>query len=395
MDVLIPLAATSNNDFLELKIALRSLAQCSDVGTIYVITKADIQWIQNVKIVPIDDPYTNNKDKNLIRKIHLTLQMFPEITDFVIWMDDFVVTKPIALNEIPDIYNNRGLGSFTKVGLTKWQARLKNTLEIFKLFNKDVSCNWDAHVPIKLNSEKILQGLNNISYLAPGCNFTLCTLLANICDKTKDKAIDQDSVKCTCESAKYVLDTSKLFIGYNDVAFNNGLKDKLLVLFHDKSRYEKTTISTNNCINIFVSNVSNKDKLVNLINAYDKPVMLFSWDDETDKTIAGMNVPIAFNADLAVNSKFLLASMTSTYTILYDGSKDYDINYINSCFDTDITNAALLYDVNNHKGIVNNTILGNQYEQCCTTKDLFSLIDTLVEEVKPIILVRENGPKEL
>ena len=389
MDILLPLAATSNNNFLELKLALRSIATCSDVDNIYVITTADIPWIQNVKLVRIDDPYTNNKDKNLIRKVQLTLQMYPEITDFVIWMDDFIAARPMSLRCIPDVYNNRSLASFSNDNLSKWQRRLKFTLSVFQLSGKDVSCNWDSHVPMRFNSAKVLSGLEDIDCYSGGANYTLYTLLANLCDKDRQKAVSQDLVKCTCESSEFNLNWDKLFIGYNDKAFNNGLSDRLLEKFPNKSRYEKELIQPNSLVNIFVANLTDAESFKRMLTAYTRHTMIFSWDTVSDCELSKLDVSYIASNELSTQSKLLFANMLSKYSILYDGVYEYPVNYLETSLNEDADTSAIIYEPDKHRGIVNNYFL-LKTGITCTDSNLFNLIDTLTVTVKPSIIIREN-----
>ena len=142
VDILIPLGSgsISNND--ELKLALRSIDKYTDVNRVFIITTEIIPWLTNVNIVRVPDMYTNNKDKNLITKIVRTLEEYPDIDDFAFWTDDNIVTKPLKLAELPNVYNTRGLSYFKAIkDRSKWQNRLYNTLTILNLLGYDVSCN--------------------------------------------------------------------------------------------------------------------------------------------------------------------------------------------------------------------------------------------------------------
>ena len=391
MDVLIPLAESSSNNFLELKLALRSLAKCSDVGTIYIITTGKIPWIRDVKIVPIDDPIVNNKDKNLIRKVELTLQQFPEITDFVLWSDDYIVTKPISLNDLPDVYNNRTIETLTNISnRTKWQNRLLWTLTTLKMMNKDLGCNWDSHTPLKLNREKVLDGLDHVMYMSNGANFTLCTLLAALCDKTREHGVLQDFVKCTCESPDFVLNLDKLLVGYNDKAFNNGLKELLLRQFPDKSKYELETVDVNSALCILASNLTDLDTFKRIINGVNKHIVVFTCDATTKTTLLNSGINTIDVSDLSISNTFLLAKLISEYAILYDGLFTYPNTYINECLKDTIENVCLIYEPSKHKGIVNNILLTIKNIHSIQETDLFTAIERIADTVTPIIVIREN-----
>ena len=390
MDILIPLAATSNNGFLELKIALRSIAQCSDVGNIYIITQAKIPWLKNVIVVPIDDPFTDNKDKNLIRKVHLTLQQYPEIKDFVLFTDDYVITKPVSLNDIPDVYNSRTLANLRSVNNTKWQNRLKFTLSIMQLMGKDVSCNWDSHTPMRFNSEKILNGLENIDYLSGGANFTLCTLLANLCDKTKENGVLQDTVKSTCESQHFRIEWDKLFVGYNDSAFLHGLKEVLLARFPDKSIYESDHAYYVGPVAVFLTNVSDTTQLVKCIKNSYNPVILLPWDHISSSAVSKLKEHIVQRYDLSSHNFLIIAKLLASYSVLFDGSVAYDENYLFNCISEDATRATIIYEPGKHKGIVNNILVSLDDLNKVQDEELTQVFEYLADNVKPSIIIKDE-----
>lgn len=395
MDVLIPLAPTSPNNFLELRLALRSLEQCTDVGTVYIITTAKIYWLQNAKIVTIDDPFTDNKDKNLIRKIHLTLQQHPEIQDFVLFTDDYIITRPISLNDIPDVYNNRTLDNLRSAKNTKWQNRLKFTLTVMRAMGKDVSCNWDSHTPLRLNREKVLDGLAEFDYTSGGANFTLCTFLANLCDKTKENGVLQDLVKSTCESSTFTVDWNKLLIGYNDAAFNNGLKEILLNKFNKKSIYENSNACYGGPVVVFLTNVTNTNQLTTCIRNAKYPIILLPWDSVSEKAIKGLKQTSIHRYGLSAHNTLMLAKLMAAYSVLFDGNYSYDDFYLDNYVSETAEVSAVIYEPSVHKGIVNNTLLRSEDMVEVPDATLIEVFEHLVDNIRPSILVRENELKEL
>lgn len=390
MDVLIPLAATSNNNFLELKLALRSLVQCKDVGTVYVITTGNIPWLQNAVVVKIDDPCTNNKDKNLIRKVQLTLQLYPEIQDFVLFTDDYIITKPISLKDLPDVYNSRGLDQVKAYANTKWQRRLLFTLNIMRLLGKDVSCNWDSHTPIRLNRDRILDGLSTIDYLSAGANFTICTLFANLCNKSKSNGVLQEAVKSTCESSVFTVDWDKLLIGYNDAAFNNGLREILVDHFNIKSMYENDRSSYAGPVVLFTSNITNVSNLLDCVRHATRQVIVFPWDDVSENNVKDTGLSVVQRCGLSAHSVLTLAKLMSDYCMLFDGAHTYDVKYIENYVSDVAETTAVIYDPANYKGIVNNTFLTiddiNTVPDVCLTE----VIDYLTETIKPSIIIKDE-----
>ena len=395
MDVILPLVATSTNEYLELKIALRSLSQCSDVGKVYIVTTGYIPWIQNAVIVPIDDPVKDNKDKNLIRKIQLTLQKYPEITDFVLWMDDFVITQPMSLNDIPDVYNNRGLDLLSKLPVrTKWQERLLWTLKIFKFVGKSTDYNWDSHVPMRFNSEKVLKGLEMMDYMSSGANFTLFTLLANLCDKVKANGVLQDVVKFTCEGpVNLPIDWSKLFVGFNDKSFNAGLKTQLIEHFTEKSKYEASVLTVTDTVSAFVTNCTSTDRLFELMLNSKKRIITFPWDDVSKNTLVGSNMScIPYNGPaLNVINMFNLSKLMSKYCIIYDGKHQYNDTYISDCLTDSADSLAVSYDPKNMSGIVNNSLVSaTDVLKLANITDLNEFMLQLADLSRPSVIIKDE-----
>ena len=345
VDILIPIGTGSKNNNAELRLALRSIAKHTDVNRVFIITTAEIPWLQNVNIVKVGDPYTNNKDKNLINKVIKTLQQNPDIDDFVFWSDDQVITKDIKLADLPKVYNNRSLDFFNGLEKkSKWQRRLMDTLSILKLIKYDVSCNWEAHVPELYNSKKILEGIANIAWEGAAGNYTICTLFAYLCGYRKELGVNQEEVKNTYESFNPNVKFDKLYIGYNDTGFSSGVRKALFKHFKDTCKYESsscdfdrsgTYVGALKRVSILAKNVNdnNIDKFCNDIK-YDGDKVIFALDTASYKIIKDNALPVCYipckdNVDLITFTHALnVAKYLSNYCVVLDGDYAYPDNYI-------------------------------------------------------------------
>ena len=334
VDILIPLGSgsISNND--ELKLALRSIDKYTDVNRVFIITTEIIPWLTNVNIVRVPDMYTNNKDKNLITKIVRTLEEYPDIDDFAFWTDDNIVTKPLKLAELPNVYNTRGLSYFKAIkDRSKWQNRLYNTLTILNLLGYDVSCNWDAHTPALYNRQKILDGIKSIDWAGSAGNYTISTFFAYLCGFKKDNAIVQDEAKRTYEHPPKEVTFDKLFIGFNDNGFLGNLREALFKEFDEPSKYELKGPLHNNKTGVLVKNV-NKDNVSNILKIINNVEVVIALDDTSYNTLKNNDIHVSYIPTTGLNILQIVkvalnvASCLVEYCAIIDGNYNYKDNYI-------------------------------------------------------------------
>lgn len=192
-------------------------------------------------MVPFDDSIKDNKDANLFNKI-LAAANNPDVRqNFVFWSDDQILTDYIDLNQLPIVANNRGYKHFQQTKeLSKWQARMKHTLEVIKQKqNKQLPCNYDSHVPQLYNKTKVKQIFSKVDYnTQPGlCINTIYFGLQKV------KSIDQRKVKHTIEGVQKPLpipSEMSLYIGYDEGAWRSGLALFLLGFFFNPCPYQKS-----------------------------------------------------------------------------------------------------------------------------------------------------------
>ena len=391
-DIIIPLGPGSkfNND--ELRISLRSVEKNLDVDKVYVATTIDIPWLKNAIKVPVDDPWDNNKDKNLIYKVVKTLEMYPEIDKFYFWSDDFVILQPIGSNHI-NIYNDRSLDYFkANPPTTKWQKRLANTLNILKVYGYDASVNWDSHTPLLLSSKDIVSRATLFEYDSFAANYTVCTLLAFINGLTRKDGVHQDLVKVSYESEfKGEIDTRFKYLGHNDLAFSTGLREKLFELFPECSKYEGIEANDSYGVAFLVKNLKNIDILTKIIKNTSLKPFIFPLDSQSAETIATatINATILNTFTDTIPESIRISTTAATalakYSVIIDGNTDYTTTYIKDSID-EVTNASMFIDDADH----NKVLLLNEAVKDVATNTVSTYeeyINKLKSIVKPIIIV--------
>lgn len=241
VDIVIPLSTQSNSDNLQLRLALRSIHRYAmNLGNIFIYTTAQLPWIEGVTIVNFQDSVKDNKDANLFNKL-LAAANNPDIRqNFIFWSDDQVLTDYVSLDCVPIVCNNRGYSYFDDTKkLSKWQERMKNTLQVVKsITQKQLPYNYDAHTPQPYKKSKVIQIFSKLDYnKLPG----LCINTAYYGLQEVD-AVGQANVKHTLEGAKQPLkipSQMKLYLGYNQGAWKCGLSMFLLGFFYQSCPYQK------------------------------------------------------------------------------------------------------------------------------------------------------------
>ena len=236
-DLVIPLGVGSKSDNDELRILLRSAERNAiGLGRVIIPTQAPPKWLRNAIVVSCGDPLQHNKDGNLINKV-LTALVREKVTgDFILAADDNVFCQPVNVSEIPMLYNTKGIGDFDPKG-NRWRVRMLNTMEYLIGQGWPSDRNYETHTPQVFNAQKVLTGMQGIDYVSePG--FGIYSLFR--CVSGEFPNVTQNKCKTTHENvASADAPIDRMFAGYNDSAFLNGLRERLFEMFPDKSRFEE------------------------------------------------------------------------------------------------------------------------------------------------------------
>lgn len=237
VDIVIPLGCGSTHDNWELRMALRSIERfAGNCGSVYIVCDTPPSWVQKVKILYCPDTHKHNKDANIIDKLSAAARL-PELSEkFIFWSDDQIALRRFDAGHLPPVYNRRGYQDFS--GKRIWHRRMRNTLDYLQRQKITVYWNWDAHTPQPMNKKKLLELFAQIDYhTVPG--YCVNTLYFGL--QRTPAQIVQENLKATVEKAAKlaVLPLDKLFLGYNDAAWQGNLPDLLEKFLPDRSRYEK------------------------------------------------------------------------------------------------------------------------------------------------------------
>ena len=236
--ILVPLGNGSRFGNDELRILLRSIDRnVVDAGTVYLMTEHCPEWVDNVVVVPLGDPYTSNKDANLHYKTLTTIERHG-IGRFCWCADDNVFMRPMRLEGMPVVHNHRSYKYFCENNPeSRWRARIRNTFEWAVSRGVFLEHNFEGHVPQLFDGQALVKGMHGVDYTTqPG--LTIYTTWRVVTD-TWHESVDQNEVKTTVETNFIDYKFDKPFLGYNDLGFGSGLREKLLAMFPERSRFEK------------------------------------------------------------------------------------------------------------------------------------------------------------
>ena len=238
IDLIIPLGGGSKSNNDELRLFLRSLEKYGrGIRDVIIVASDPPAWLQNVRIIQMDDPLKHNKDGNIIRKV-LAAATSDDITPEFIWTsDDCVLLSEFDFESLPPVFNGRCKADFPENG-SIWQRRVRRTFEYLESRGLRLSHNYESHTPQRFPTRKLLRAMRNVDYQT-GIGYTINTLFYGLLGITG--GFDQAIFKRTCETESAGKDAqlSRMLCGYNDRAFAGGLRARLFKLFPDKSKYEK------------------------------------------------------------------------------------------------------------------------------------------------------------
>lgn len=240
-DVIIPLGSESASGNDELRILLRSIHRNLDAYPfIHLVTDFCPDWIDRVivDVIPFPDKADDNKDENLIDKTLCAIER-RGLESFVWCADDNVFMRKVKPEAIPVLYNVRGPECFDGAA-SPWSKRVRNTMEYFGL-----DCNFESHAPQFFQCAGIrarkMREIEDKWRGVPGMTVMTCLrCIGYVPKKYVDLIDDQRIFKETAETEDSVagLKFDKMFLGYNDSAFLNGLRERLFTIFPEKSKYE-------------------------------------------------------------------------------------------------------------------------------------------------------------
>ena len=235
-DLIVPLGTGSKSGNDELRILLRSAERnFLDIGRVIVVTQEPPDWLRNAVVVRCDDPLKHNKDGNMIRKVMTALEQCDVHGEVVVTCDDTVFCQPQRMACCPVLFNRRGRECFADP--RTWHRRLRRTFEFLDGIGTPLTHNYECHAPQTFDADALRSRVQAVDYRS-SIGYGIFTLFRGLCGITG--GIDQELFKRTYESRASVSEPmDRQFAGYNDEAFLNGLREKLLAAYPKKSKYER------------------------------------------------------------------------------------------------------------------------------------------------------------
>ena len=242
IDWIVPLSAESKSNNDELRLLLRSIERnARNLGRIILVGDNLPDWVKDVVRLPGPDTLKTNKDGNLINKVVHACKTL-KLKEFVLSADDNLLCRPCDLDKFPLLYNPRGVDDFRPNFETgewnRWQQRMMRTFWLAEELGMPLQYNYETHAPqLFRNAPLLLDRLERVRYVQ-GLGYGIYTLFRLMLGETGGEP--QDQYKVTWETAEQVLQPpTKLFAGYCDATFLNGLRGWLSLLYPEKSRYER------------------------------------------------------------------------------------------------------------------------------------------------------------
>jgi hypothetical protein len=214
----------------ELRYSLRSLSNLTDKGKVYIVGDLP-QWACNVVHIPCDDPYKDNKDANLIRKLLKACDS--DISDDFMQMSDDM----LIMNKTPCNAFTEPVFMETWKASGRWKKRLENTQKVLK----------DLGLPAKIFEAHCPYVINKLTYPEIMCKFTWDkdilgnTLYFNYLKKEGQKG----SVVRFRGYDKWKYNGEDV-INYNDGGLTGEFKAFVSEAFPKKCEYERDEIQVQN-----------------------------------------------------------------------------------------------------------------------------------------------------
>lgn len=247
-DLVIPVGAgMSWND--ELKYVLRSYDKnFPGLGRVFVVgnvknIKKKYPWLKGVELVDCNDPFTHNKDANMIRKVIKVIDTCELSDPFIRASDDQFVLKKV--DSFPPRYtwdmSSKDPGWWRKG--SRWKNRLKRTHRILQVKGR-TTWNYDGHFPMEYRHDfkKIMESYpytKSIGYTINSLYFnTVLTEHEQYQDNRVFIELPHNDEKILKAKIK-----GKDFLCYSgargDLALTPALKKVIMDKFKTKCRFEK------------------------------------------------------------------------------------------------------------------------------------------------------------
>ena len=186
-----------------------------------------------------EDKYRDSKDGCLFHKTHTVIEQY-NIGTFCWASDDNLLCKPMNLADIPVIHNHRTNERYYSPGATKWQSRVRQTLEWARERGVGLPHAFECHCPQIFDGQALLEGMKGVPYypeIPHGKTiYTTWRVVTDTWRQSENQLKWKESYELPCTAKDLRMELPLL--GYNDAGFE-GIREELFRRFPERSRFEK------------------------------------------------------------------------------------------------------------------------------------------------------------
>lgn len=250
IDLVYKVGSNTEDNYQELRYSIRSAVRhLKGLNHIFIIgTKPSWLDAEKITFLPLGDPYTHNKDANLINKLILACGQEGLTDDFLNMSDDYIFLQDMRKEDFEKPFTNNQviatlLSKVMKAGtkLTKWETRIQHTINALKTRKLPAEC-YETHCPQLLNKKLYPGILLNYDY---GEGIGMCgnTLYYNTL-QVKSKQLDVNNLlrieykQLKLNDIEALVTPEKQLLNYTVTAYNSTLAQFLGERFVEKCSFE-------------------------------------------------------------------------------------------------------------------------------------------------------------
>lgn len=236
LDIVIPLAANSYTDNLELRFALRSIQKyLSDFRQVFIIGRKP-EWIKEVVHKPINE-YAGDrfKDMNMRKKIMYACSL-PELSDeFLYFHDDHFLLKSVRAPRFP--IHHKGLLQDTLKIITMrnpYRDVVMNTIKMLVAKGKP-TVDYDTHCPMIIDKKKFVDETSSVDHNKP---FVIKSMYGNIVGIEGEFYRDCKIKSHISKAEISALIKDRMYFSTSERALGPDMIEVFNVLYPKKSKFE-------------------------------------------------------------------------------------------------------------------------------------------------------------
>lgn len=227
-DIVIPLLEDDRNN-VELRFALRTLKNI-EFDRVFVVGDKP-NWLQNVTYIA-NSSHFGNRARNIMTNIWYACKDERLSSNFIFINDDYFFLKEI--NNFPYFYKGTIQDGMEAAQWGEYYSHLLATKMVLNENNLG-TLNFDVHFPIVYNKDKMLSVIDKYNWDTP-YGFTMKSLYCNTLGIEGIFSLDCNAYT---DEKWETWTVGKSMFSINERSWSSNLENYLLLLFPDKSKFEK------------------------------------------------------------------------------------------------------------------------------------------------------------